>query len=202
MKRKTMKKNNKFRSGPFLVMLLLLAVAVACHKSYTPKPHGYFRIDFPEKKYTQYQSDCGYGFEYPVYGTITPFQGAVAEPCWINIEFPAYHGKIHLTYKDVVNNNVAAYAEDIRTLAYKHIIKADDIIERQVSFPDRKVYGLVYDIRGNTASSLSFYLTDSTSHFISGAMYFSVKPNKDSLAPVIRFFSKDVDHLIETLHWN
>lgn len=195
------RKHNPAIIGLVLTITLLLVSLAGCKKTYTPKPRGYFRIDFPEKQYVQYQSECGYAFEYPVYAKITPFQGVGAEPCWINIEFPGYKGKIHLTYKKL-SNDLAAHADDIRTLAYKHIIKADDIIENPVSFPDRKVYGLVYDIRGNTASSLSFYLTDSTSNFLSGALYFSVMPNKDSLAPVIRFFSEDIDHLIETLHWN
>jgi gliding motility-associated lipoprotein GldD len=182
--------------------LIILALCLAgCHENNIPKPKGYFRIDFPEKKYTTYQSDCNYSFEYPVYAVITPFKGAEAEPCWINIEFPGYKGKIHLTYK-ALNNDLAKYVEDIHTLAYKHIIKADDIIEIPVSYPDRNVYGLIYDIRGNTASSMSFYLTDSSRNFLSGALYFSVIPNKDSLAPVIRFFTRDINHLVETLNWN
>jgi gliding motility-associated lipoprotein GldD len=196
-------KSNK-RKSPVAglgLFLLIFTMAVACHKSYTPKPKGYFRIDFPEKKYVKYESPCGYNFEYPVYGKIVPFQGKDAEPCWINIEFPGYKGKLHLTYKDL-KNDLSTHVEDIHTLAYKHIIKADDIIEKPISFPDRNVYGLMYDIRGNTASSLSFWVTDSTRHFLSGALYFSVIPNKDSLAPVIRFFTKDIDHLIETLSWN
>ena len=78
---------------------------------------------------------------------ISPYQGPDAEPCWINIEFPGYKGNLHLTYK-TLHNDLAKYVEDIRTLAYKHIIKADDIIEKPVSFPDRKVYGLIYDIQG------------------------------------------------------
>lgn len=183
------------------ILVLVVTLVTGCHETVTPKPKAYFRIDFPEKQYLPYQSECGYRFEYPGYGKITPFQGAQAEPCWINIEFPGYKGKIHLTYKKI-QNDPSIYAEDIRTLAYKHMIKADDIIEKPVSFPERDVYGMVYDIRGNTASSLSFYLTDSTANFLSGALYFSVMPNKDSLAPVIRFFSQDIDHLIETLHWN
>ncbi|HEX2934063.1 MAG TPA: hypothetical protein VHO72_01805, partial [Bacteroidales bacterium] len=60
---------------------------------------------------------------------------------------------------------------------------------------------LVYDIKGNTASSVQFYVTDSTRHFIRGALYFEAQPNKDSLAPVIDFFRKDIIHLIETLKW-
>ncbi len=117
------------------------------------------------------------------------------------MNFPDTRVKFIITYK-ALNNDLEKYVEDIHTLAYKHIIKADDIIEKPVSFPDRKVYGLIYDIRGNTASSLSFYLTDSSRNFLSGALYFSVIPNKDSLAPVIRFFTQDIDHLIETLNWN
>jgi gliding motility-associated lipoprotein GldD len=184
----------------FTSIIILVFCLAGCQENYTPKPKSYFRIDFPEKKYITYESDCPYSFEYPVYAVIAPFKGSGSEPCWINIEFPGYKGKIHLTYKSV-NNDLSRYVEDVRTLAYKHIIKADDIIEKPVSFPDRNVYGLIYDIRGNTASSLSFYLTDSSRNFLSGALYFSVIPNKDSLAPVVRFFSQDIQHLIETLNW-
>jgi len=188
--------------GPaFAATLAILSLFTAgCQKVYTPKPKSYFRIDFPEKKYTSYRSECYYSFDYPVYAVIRPYQGPDAEPCWINIEFPGYKGKIHLTFK-TIKGNLATYVEDIHTLAYKHLIKADDILEKPVSYPERKVYGLIYDIRGNTASSLSFYLTDSSRNFLSGSLYFSVMPNKDSLAPVIRFFSEDIDHLIETLTW-
>jgi len=187
---------------PVVVTILTISLlTAACHEVYTPKPRSYFRIDFPEKTYVQYQSKCNYGFDYPVYAEINPYKGPDAEPCWINIEFPGYKGILHLTYK-TLQDDLATHVEDIRLLAYKHIVKADDILEKPVSFPEREVYGLIYDIQGNTASSLSFYLTDSTHNFLSGSLYFSVKPNKDSLAPVIRFFSEDIYHLIKTLTWS
>jgi gliding motility-associated lipoprotein GldD len=179
---------------------VLVLLAAGCRKSYTPKPRGYFRIDFPEKKYTTYQDDCPYTFEYPVYGRIMPYTGPDAEPCWINIDFPGYKGRIHLTYKRL-QNNLAQYTEDIRTLAYKHTIKADDIIEKPFAYYDRQAFGIIYDIRGNTASSMNFYVTDSIRNFMSGSLYFRVIPNKDSLAPVIRFFTADIEHLIETIRW-
>jgi gliding motility-associated lipoprotein GldD len=185
----------------FVILLTTFLFTAGCQEVYTPKPKSYFRIDFPEKKYISYQSECNYKFDYPVYAVISPYQGPDAEPCWINLVFPGYKGIIHLTYK-TLHNDLASHTEDIRLLAYKHIVKADDILEKTVSYPERNVYGLIYDIRGNTASSLSFYLTDSTRNFLSGSLYFSVKPNKDSLAPVIRFFSEDIDHLIQTLTWS
>ena len=182
----------------FVAFFLLFST---CKQTFSPKPRGYFRIDFPKKEYRLYQSQCNYTFEYPVYGEIVNYEGDKSEPCWINIEFPAFKGKIYLTYKKV-NKNLILLTEDIRTLAYKHIIKADDIIENPVDYPDRNVYGIIYDIKGNTASSCNFYLTDSTNNFLSGALYFNVMPNKDSLAPVINFFKKDIDHLIETFEWH
>ena len=182
----------------FIVTAIMAMSFAGCKKSYTPKPRSYFGIDFPEKQYQPYISDCQYGFEVPVYATVIPFRGK--EPCWINIDFPAYKGTIHITYKKL-NNDLNQHVEDIHTLAYKHIIKADDIIEQPFAFPERKVYGMIYDIKGNTASSMSFFATDSSDHFLSGALYFRVIPNKDSLAPVISFFSADVKHLIETIYW-
>jgi gliding motility-associated lipoprotein GldD len=59
----------------------------------------------------------------------------------------------------------------------------------------------LYEIRGDAASSVQFYLTDSTRHFLRGSLYFNVQPNADSLAPVIDFFMEDIMHLIETLEW-
>lgn len=185
-----------------LTLVLPLIILSGCKKNYVPKPRSYFRIDFPEKQYINYSSEvCGYSFEVPVYSSVQPFKGNMVEPCWVNIRFPEYKGVIHITYKKM-DNNLDMLSEDIRTLAYKHIIKADDIIERPFNYPSRKVSGVIYDIKGNAASSLSFYATDSTHNFISGALYFNVVPNKDSLAPVIRFFSADIHHLIETLNWH
>lgn len=178
------------------------ALITACNRNTTPKPRGYFRIDLPLKSYQTYQSECNYRFEYPVYGEIRPFTGNQAEPCWIDIEFPAYRGTLHLTYKSIINKNLVTYVEDIRTLAYKHLIKADDIIEKPFYFPEKNIYGMIYDIQGNTASSLNFFITDSTNSFVSGSLYFNVPPNKDSLAPVIRFFTEDIEHMIHTFEWN
>jgi gliding motility-associated lipoprotein GldD len=186
----------------FIVLpVLLFLITAGCHPSTTPKPRAYFRIDFPEKEYRTFSGDCPFSFEYPVYGEIMVPDVMDAEPCWYNIDFQPFKGKIYLTYKPV-DNNLSVYLEDIRTLAYKHIIKADDIIDRPFYYPERHVYGILYDIRGNTASSLSFFATDSVRNFLSGSLYFSVQPNIDSLSPVISFFREDIMHLIETLTWN
>ena len=183
-----------------ITLLLLLLSFICCKQHYTPKPAGYPRIDFPEKTYQLYDSTCPFTFEYPVYGKITSDTSRITEPCWINIEFPSFSGKIHLSYK-TVNNNVNTYIEDSRTLAYKHTVKADAISETLYSDEEQKVYGLLYEIKGDAASNVQFYLTDSNRHFLRGSLYFNIQPNADSLAPVIDFFKDDIIHLVETLKW-
>ena len=180
--------------------LIIFVLIVSCSQVYTPKPSGYLRIDFPEKKYQSFKGSMPYAFDYPVYGEIVVDKQKDAEPFWINIEFPKYKGKIHLSYKKI-NKNLANYIEETRKLAYKHASKADAIDEKIIRNDTTNVYGIFYDIKGNSASSVQFFVTDSNKNFIRGALYFSAQPNKDSLAPAIEFFKKDVEHFIQTLKW-
>lgn len=166
----------------------------------TPKPKGYFRIALPEKTYVKYDSICPFTFYYPSYARIVPDELKNAERCWINIDFPWFKGKIHLSYKQI-NNNLRNYLEDSRDFVIKHQIKASAIDEQVIRRDSSKVYGLIYFIRGNTASSIQFYVTDSTQHFLRGALYFNTKPNADSLAPIIDFIGRDIYKMTETFEW-
>lgn len=186
-----------------IIGILFIIVAIifgGCKRNYTPKPRGYFRIDLPEKKYTLYNSDCPYTFLYPKYTIIERDSSRLIEPCWININYKDFGGKIHISYKEV-NNNIGQILEETRSLAYKHTLKADAITEKVFVKPEQNVYGTVYEIAGDAASSLQFFLTDSTEHYVRGALYFNTEPNKDSLAPLIKFVRKDVIVLIESFEW-
>lgn len=193
-----MKMKNKFTF--FISIIIFFLGGISCKQEYTPKPLGYHRIEFPEKTYTQYANDCPFVFEYPEYGKIVKDTTQTKYPCWFNIKFPEYDGTIHLSYRKI-DNNLNKYIEDSRTFAYKHTVKAEAIGEQFYRKPEHNVYGLMYSIKGNVASNVQFFLTDSNNHFIRGALYFMTEPNKDSLAPVIEFLKKDIVHLIETFKW-
>ena len=171
------------------------------NKTYQPKPRGYFRIDLPEKEYVRLDSMRYYSFEYPSCSKITPDYLSPHEKEWINIEYPSYKGTIHLSYK-TVDGNLSQYLEDSYYMMSKHITRAMGIRDSLIVNPERGVYGLVYFLEGEgVASPLQFYLTDSVSHFMRGSLYFNVRTNNDSLAPVIDFITDDVRHLIETVEW-
>lgn len=190
-----------FLAIPFLLIL-------GCNEKYTPKPREYFRIDFPEKTYHKLQPGFPYQFDVPDYSKIVPNQGNSDQPYWINISVPANKAEVHISYYNLSNKEVSnrvllnKFMEDTRTLAYKHTVKADAIQEQVFMNPGKKVYGLIYRIEGNAASPMQFFLTDSTNHFLRGALYIREVPNIDSLKPVIDFLEPDVIRLIETTTWN
>jgi gliding motility-associated lipoprotein GldD len=191
-----------------LLLLSLIPLLNACGPKdddadiYTPKPQGYFRIDLPKRTYSRYTAACPYSFEYPNNALVSADNAAKAEPCWLNIDYPSLRARIYLSYKNVDSKaSIKKLLEDTRTLVYKHTVKADDIQEKAFFDDAKKVYGNMYEIGGDAASSVQFFVTDSTQHFLRGALYFNCPPNADSLAPVITYIKQDVVKMMETMEW-
>lgn len=203
-----MKKNNfniYFLKNIFFISLTLFFVG-ACSDSYTPKPRGYFKIVFPQRAYQQFDNgSCPFTFEFPKYGVLnrdTVFLDTLPDnDCWFNVTFPSLNGNLYLSYKDIdKNNSLEKLIGDSHRLTFKHTVKADYIEENILSTPNN-VGGVLYDVGGNAASALQFFVTDSVHHFLRGSLYFYSSPNADSIAPVVKFLRPDVLKLIETLKW-
>jgi gliding motility-associated lipoprotein GldD len=179
---------------------------VSCNSAYTPKPRGYYKITFPEKGYQHFNNGaCPFTFDYPKYGVInrdTIFLDTLPDnPCWFNITFPTLNGNLYLSYKEINReNSLNNLIEDAHKMTFKHTVKADFIDENYLSTPNH-VYGIYYEVGGNAASALQFFITDSIKHFLRGSLYFYNTPNADSIAPVLSFIKPDVMELIKTLKW-
>lgn len=181
-----------------LFILFIFLCLFSCREKYTPKPYGYFRIDFPEKAYEWLEDTFPYRFQRAIYAQVEADPDKDAEPYWINLFYPDYNARIHLSYKPITaDTSLRHFENDCHRLAYTHTIKADAINEKL--FSRDHIFGLLYYIEGNTASSTQFYITDSTRHFLRGSLYFNQHPNKDSLAPVIDWLREDIVMLMESL---
>jgi gliding motility-associated lipoprotein GldD len=190
----------------YLFFLFFVALLFSCNSSYTYKKKGYFKIDFPEKKYQVFdQPGYPYRFEYPVYAVVskdTSFFGEATEnPWWINIDLPQFAGRIYISYKEVLKNNFDSLVNDGFKMAYKQHTDISTGINDSVMKTPNGAEGIYFSLGGNTATANQFFLTDSTRHFLRGALYFDAAPNEDSLAVVNDFLKKDVQHLINTLEW-
>lgn len=176
-----------------------------CNSPFTPKPRGYFKIELPRKQYRLFnQQGYPYSFEYPVYAEVVKdslfFGEATENPWWINVEFPSLNGKIYMSYKQIGPNNFNNLIKDAFTLTNKHSQKAYSI-EDSVIVTSNKVYGMFFKVGGDVATAYQFFLTDSSKHFIRGALYFEATPNKDSIGIVNDFVAEDMRHLIHTFRW-
>lgn len=204
----------------FLGFSLFYLIFLSCNQEdFSPKPKGYFRIELPARSFQKYSGNCPFTFEFHRDAVIGNDNEKISEPCWMNIDYPFLNATIHLSYKKIEKkspgistfesdslmnreeNLLNDFIEDSRTLVYKHSVKASNIIEDRIIDDSSKVYGLIYTLEGNAASSMQFYLTDSVNHFVRGALYFNTETNADSLAPVIRYVQEDILHFVNTFEW-
>jgi len=191
----------------FISALVCFALLLAaCNSNYAYKKKGYFRINLPEKKYRQFdQPGYPYSFEYPVYANVvkdSTFFGDKAEDWWINIEVPELAGRIYISYKEIgTRNKFDSLIDDAFKMAYRKHTDISTGIQDSVLRTPNGVEGIYFSLAGNTATANQFFLTDSTKHFLRGALYFDAAPNEDSLSIVNDFLKKDMLHLINTLKW-
>jgi len=189
----------------FLATLGAVVLLAACNSGYSPKPKGYFKIDFPKKEYQVFdQPGYPYTFEYPVYANVvkdsTFFGEKTENDWWININFPQFNGRMYVSYKEIGKNSLEKLVNDAFTMTNKHTLKAYSIDDSLITTPNN-VHGVFFKVGGDVATANQFFLTDSVHHFLRGAMYFDATPNEDSLSIVNRFLMEDMRHLINTFRW-
>ena len=179
----------------YLLLSSAFILTISCKDDVLPKPASYLRLDYPEAEYANFDNNCPFGFEINSKSIIKADKN-----CGFSITYPKMKATIYLTYKPV-NGNINSLLRDAQKLTYEHVIKADDILEQPYLNPDKKVYGMFYQVNGNAATNSQFYVTDSTKHFITGSVYFYAKPNFDSIMPAASYIKNDMQRLMETLKW-
>lgn len=191
-----MKKTNIY------LYLIILSITFSCTETINPKPKGYYRIGFLKKTYSIYEDAiCNYKFKIPDYAIVNKENTDSINTCWFNIVFPKYKATIYMSYRSIIDSNLYQYTEETRELTMKHVQKANSINTYAKTSYNQKSHGLVYEVAGDAASPLQFYITDSTKHFIRGALYFYSVPNFDSIQPVYEFIKTDIDTLIGSFEW-
>lgn len=178
------------------LFILTIIIFTSCsNEEYLPKPKAFLRLAYADANYKDVATICPYNFEISENA-----QADFNEKCWINIKYPKLKASLNITYRPV-ENNLPELLREAEKLTFSHTIKADEILPSDYENIDSNKYGTLYEVIGNAASPLQFRLTDSTKHFITGALYFTAKPNYDSILPAIKYIEKDIEHIMETLNW-
>ena len=181
-----------------LVWITALGLAGCSSADFVPRPKGYFRIALHDTLYQEVELDCPLALSMSKTALLQPVKAFAPDSCWFNLVYPEYKARIHCTYAGGVE--LEPVLEDAFSLAYEHEVKADAIEVRRRDF-DHGGMNLTWRIAGNAASPFQFLCTDGIDRFLRGALYFELRPNSDSLAPVVARLTDDMDHLISQLDW-
>ncbi len=180
------------------IFTLCILVAGCQHDPASPKPRAYPRIEYPERKYVEYnEAECPFSFEYPDYAEIKKKN----EQCWFDLFMPSFDARIHCTYVPVTNRaKFDDLISDSYAIADRINARANYMQETPMQNP-QGIRGMILTWTGPAASPMHFFLTDTTAHFFTAALYFDSKVNPDSLQPIAQFIQQDIKHLISTFEW-
>lgn len=176
----------------------------SCSEDAVPKPRGYPRLDLPEPAYTRWSGHCPFQAEVPTYALALEKPGttpAIADTaCYMTLRFPGQRANVYLTCRKV-EGDLRQLIEDAHAFKDKHAAMAARIRSERVERDSARVFGALFDVEGDVASPMVFYLTDSSTRFLYGALYFDARPNADSLKPVTGRIREDLRHFAATLTW-
>lgn len=183
-----------------LLMLPIFVALMGCDKTYLPKPNGYNRIDLPPHSYKTLNEGYPYSLELSSSGQVEADSFNLKEKAWVNINYKDFGAKVHLTYIEIDGEkvNFEKIAKDAFKLTAKHQIKAYGIEEAILVTPEGYT-GVVAELTGEVPTQFQFFVTDSTEHFLRGALYFNTAMKNDSLAPVIEYIKVDMAHLMNSV---
>lgn len=195
--------NVRHMAGPGFACLLVSLLLFSCNKTYTPRPVGYNRIPLPAAEYQASPDTLPYTFEYSKHALLLDDTSAFNERYWVQIYYPELKATVHVTYKKLNHDQklLREFMNDAYTLTAKHQVKAHAIDEAIVTTPSGKT-AIIAELEGEVPSQFQFTVTDSTTNFLRGALYFNTQVQNDSLAPAIDFMKKEIMQFINTLEWS
>ena len=191
----------KIKFSIILQMLALLFLSLACTYNYTPKPRGFLRIDLPVANYVHFE-EAGLPFTFAISRQVTielPPTESIAR--WLNIDYPGLCAKIYCNFHPITPQTFQENLDECIKLVERAAEKADAIAEKAFENRENNIYGALFLIEGESPAPIQFMLTDSSSYFFRGALYYQFKPNMDSIAPVTAYIAKDITQLMQTFHW-
>ncbi|MDA0196761.1 MAG: gliding motility lipoprotein GldD [Bacteroidetes bacterium] len=185
-----------------LSTMIVSFVLSSCSPDYVPKPKGYNRIILPEHDYQVMADTMPYSFEYSTQARILRDSSWISERYWIDVFYPYFGANVQVTYKPIngLESLRQEYQEDSYRLTSKHQVKAYSIEESNKLLPNGSV-AIIIELEGQVPSQFQFYVTDSSKHFLRGALYFQTATQNDSLAPVISYLKRDILHMLNSLEW-
>ncbi len=186
---------NRFQIRHLISLLLVTLVLNSCQDDVLPKPQAFLHLEYPVVDYHRFVNDCPFSFVISKASNIE-----FKKTCNALIHYPKQKATVHITYRRV-QGNLKEILKEADKLTTKHTVKADAIIPRVFENKEKRVFGVLFDVQGQSASNIQFHLTDSSKHVLTAALYFKVQPNYDSIFPAVSYIKNDMIQMMESFEW-
>lgn len=185
----------------YIFITFISFIILGCaRQDHSPLPIGFNRIEKTRSEYIQFKSPH-FIFYASSLAKIDSVYSDNNEK-WFNISYPPYNARIYCSYNQITDRtDLVQFLNDSHKLAYSHTLMANGIHQAVYENSKNNTYGIIYDIDGNVATPIQFFLTDSVSNFFRASLYYDTQVDKDSVAPVTQFIKEDIVKMIESFEW-
>ena len=180
-------------------IFILMLSFIGCREAVVPKPKAFLNLTYPDAFYQEIALDLPFKFDKNKLAVIEGIQHKESSQS-LNLNYPLLKGKLFLSYHPL-NYDLTRYVSETEFTTKNHAKVAHEVTEQKFENFQTNVFGKMYELTGPVASQCQFYVTDSSQHFLTGSLYFKVKPNYDSILPAVRYIQKDMIRLVESLEW-
>ena len=181
--------------------LILVLLILSCREqALMPKPDGYFRIEFNKPNYNKFKKTDSKITFYLNKNETTEIDSTnnVLKVSYLRLNMDLILNFNSLSKADNIKRNL----DDFYNIVQTHAKKSNTLSIKDYENEQHKVYGRLYEFKGNVATPLQFFLTDSTTNFVRGHLQPKSKIVYDSIYPSIQYIKNDVLVLFESLQWD
>ena len=187
-------------SYKILFLFGLFLFHFSCDESnYLPREKGFLRLEFEKPTYNTF-SDESSALNFIYNDAYSSFEIVSDEKIALRYK----EIKISIVLSDVKLENISSFEESIQNFYMflePHRKKSNQISIKEFTSADNKRFAKVIEMRGQVASPLQFYVTDSINHFLFGSMNIMEKSDYDSIYPSVMYVKNDIFSIIESVNW-
>lgn len=190
----------------WIILALLIVSSCQDEKVATPRPKQYPRIIWPDNHMvTQELPQCQFRLNVPAYAEIVQKKQdsdqAQQHPCWFDIRMSVFSATMYCSYYRIDKlNTYSKLVDDAYTMVSKHNVKANSRDEIAIQTTQGSK-GIIFKIAGPVATPYQFFLSDTSSHFIRGSLYFDNKLDQDSMDMIKDLLIEDMNNVVGSIQW-
>ena len=99
-------------------------------------------------------------------------------------------------------NEVINYITDFNLLLDTHTKRSNGFLVKEFENVEYSTFGKIYEFKGDVASPIQFFITDSLNNFIQGAVNKEKSSKYDSIYPSIQYIKNDILVFFESINFN